>query len=203
MSHRLAKQLALAGALMALLPGCGSGDNGKPIPADIRSQLESRLAEAERRLNTDNAGACNDITTNTQPEVERVLESVPDDVDADVRSALDDGFARLFELTSERCDELQRQETETNTDTTETTPPPPETDTTEEPTTPTTPTETDQQPTETDQQPQNPNGNEKGNGGSGNGGGNGNSGGGGDQNGVGGDLPIPDGAGGVSPPGEG
>jgi hypothetical protein len=196
MSRRLAKQLAFAGALVALLPGCGSNDNGKPIPADIKSQLESRLAEAERRLGTDNAGACNDITNDTQPEVERVLESVPDDVDADVRSALNDGFARLFELTSERCDELERQQTETETDTTETTPPP-ETDTTttEEPTTPTTPTETDQQPTETDQQPQNPNGN-------GNGNGNGKSKGGGDQDGV--DVPLPgDGDGGVSPPGQG
>jgi hypothetical protein len=192
MTHRTRTKLALAGALAALLIGCGGDDEGRPIPADIREQLERRLAEAERRLNDGSAGACNDITNDTQVSVSQTLESVPGDVDADVRQALDDGFARLFELTSERCDELERQESETDTETTETTPPPEETTTTEEETTPTTPTEEEPQPTEPDPKPEKP---EKDKGG-------GNDDGGG--NGVGGELPVPGGGnGGATPPGQG
>ena len=115
---------AIAAACLTLLgAGCGEEDQGKPIPAGIRLELESRLDETERRLDAA-GGACNDIVIDTEPEVTRILARIPSDVDSDVRSTLEDGFGRLFELTSDQCDEEKGQETETET--VEEPPPPPE-----------------------------------------------------------------------------
>jgi hypothetical protein len=167
--------LALVALIAALAAaGCGSNDEGKPIPASIQRQLDARLDEAQRRLDNGSVGACEDITDKSEPDISQILERVPDDVDADVRDALNDGFSRLFELVSQRCEELQGQ-TDTEPKTTETTAPP---DTT---TDETTPTETDTTPTETTPEPTTPttpttpgndngNGNGNGDGGAGNGG---------------------------------
>jgi hypothetical protein len=122
--------LALVGA------GCGGGeDEGQPIPATLQAELESRLDETERRLDA-GGGACNDIVIDTEPEVTRILARIPSDVSEDVRRTLEDGFGRLFELTSEQCDEQKGQETETET--VEEPPPPPPEETVPE-TVPTTP----------------------------------------------------------------
>jgi hypothetical protein len=157
---------AILAACLALLgAGCGSDEQGEPIPADIRQELESRLAETERRLDA-GGGACGDIVNDTEPEVSRILARLPGDVDQDARRTVEDGFARLFELTSEQCDEQKGQETET-----ETTPPPaplPETETE------TTPTEPEPPPQEDDK---GGGGGDKGGGGGDKGGGGGNKGG--------------------------
>jgi hypothetical protein len=106
---RAACVLALtAGALAA---GCGSDDEGAPIPANIANQLETRLDEIERRFEFA-GGACADIENDSQPAVDQLVASVPDDVDADVRRALQESFDRLFALTAEQC-EQQQTETET------------------------------------------------------------------------------------------
>jgi outer membrane biosynthesis protein TonB len=124
--------LALAACLVAA--GCGSDEEGEPIPANIAGQLQTRLDEIERRFEFGN-GACADIQNDSLPAVEDLLASIPENVDADVRQGLTDGFDRLFVLTEDQCEQTQT-ETETEpapepepvpTDTTETTPPPTET----------------------------------------------------------------------------
>jgi hypothetical protein len=128
--------LALAAGLAA---GCGGDDEpeGRPIPQQAAVDLESRLAEVERRMEA-GGGACADIQNDTAPAVESILASLPSDVDQDVRDALQDSFNRLFDLTEAECDEEEGQatdtetevapppETETDTETTETAPPPEE-----------------------------------------------------------------------------
>ena len=84
-------------------------------------------------------GACADIISDTLPAVNTTIQSLPEDVDPDVRQALLDGFNRLFELTSEQCDVEKGQETEPEP----LLEPEPETETE------TTPTETETTPTET------------------------------------------------------
>jgi hypothetical protein len=126
--------LALAAGLAA---GCGSDDEqeGDPIPRQAADDLESRLAEVERRMNA-RGGACADIQNDTLPAVNSIVASLPENVDADVRDSLEQSFQRLFDLTEEQCDEQKGQEpatapepeplppVETDTETTETTPPP-------------------------------------------------------------------------------
>jgi hypothetical protein len=126
--------LALAGCLVAA--GCGSDEEGEPIPANIAGQLQTRLAEVERRFEFGN-GACADIQNDSLPAVEDLLASIPENVDADVRQGLTEGFDRLFVLSEEQCEQTQTEtETETEpapapepvqTEPTETTPPPTET----------------------------------------------------------------------------
>jgi hypothetical protein len=104
--------LALAAGLAA---GCGSDDDGQegePIPAQAAADLQSRLDEVERRMEA-GGGACADIQNDTLPAIQSTIDSLPDDVDAELRDALVRSFERLFELTQEQCDEQQGQETET------------------------------------------------------------------------------------------
>jgi outer membrane biosynthesis protein TonB len=135
--------LALAACLVAA--GCGSDEEGEPIPANIAGQLQTRLDEVERRFEFGN-GACADIQNDSLPAVEDLLASIPENVDADVRQGLTDGFDRLFVLTEDQCEQTQ---TETETEP-EPEPEPVPTDTTE--TTPQ-PTETAPPPTETEEEP--------------------------------------------------
>ena len=161
---RFAKTTTLIACLAALLlGGCGSsGDKGKPIPAATRQELDKQLQSVENRFDA-GGGACSDIAQN-QNSVQRTLESIPADVNADVRNALRDGFDRLFQLTAEQCDGQKNQKTETQP--TETVAPPPaQTETTP---TETTPTETT--PTAPEKKPKKP----KDNSGAGNGAGGGN-----------------------------
>jgi hypothetical protein len=132
---RVACVLALAAG--ALTAGCGSDDEGAPIPANIADQLQSRLDEIERRFEVGN-GACADIENDSRPAVDELVASVPDNVEADVRRALSESFNRLFELTAEQC---EQQQTETQPEPTPTPEPepvptdtaPPETTETEAP----------------------------------------------------------------------
>lgn len=120
--------------------GCGADEEkGSPIPEQAVVDLDSRLEEVERRMAVA-GGACGDIMIDTAPAVSSTIESLPDDVDPDVRQALQDGFDRLFTLTGEECDETKGQDTETQP---EPVPEPePETETETVPTVPETETET-------------------------------------------------------------
>lgn len=113
--------------LLVLAAGCGSEDeNGSPIPAEAASSLQRQLDSIEDRFQV-GGGACGDITGGLDPNlpaVQSALDSIPPDVDVDVRQALRDGFDRLFTLTGEQCDETKGQETEPDPE-----PPPPETET--------------------------------------------------------------------------
>jgi hypothetical protein len=123
--------LALAGIGLAVA-GCGDDDEGAPIPNEHVQLLERRIGETERRIADGSVGACQDILNDTQPEVQRVVDSLPNDVDADVRSALDDSFQRLWEIVEDECRQREAAQpepepdpvqTETDTTPTETAPP--------------------------------------------------------------------------------
>jgi hypothetical protein len=144
---------ALLLALVAGLGvGCGSDEEGKPIPRELAAQLEAQLNSIQDRFEFPDGAACGDITGGDDPnttQVRNLIDSLPDDVDADVRDALEQSFDRLFELVEQDCGEEPAQ-TETEPTETETTPTetvPTETVPTETVPTETIPTET--LPTET------------------------------------------------------
>jgi hypothetical protein len=163
---RRAKTTALLACLAAVvLGGCGSSDDkGKPIPAATKQELDKQLDSIKARFDFGGAGACSDIAENKQ-SVEKTIDSLPDDTDADVKGALQDGFDHLFQLTDEQCDEKKGQNTDTET--TESEPAPTPTVESQPETTPTTPSETTPaQTTPSDKKPKQPKQN------NGNGGGN-------------------------------
>jgi hypothetical protein len=103
--------LALA---CGLAVGCGGDDeeSGEPIPAEQAAALERQLESIENRFQF-GGDACRDITGNADPNttaVRSVLDSLPQDVNPEVRDALDQSFERLFELVQEQCDENSGQE---------------------------------------------------------------------------------------------
>jgi hypothetical protein len=132
-----------------LATGCGGDEEpqGAPIPQQAANDIESRLAEVERRMEA-GGGACADIQNDTKPAVDQIVASLPSDVDADVRGALQDSVDRLFDLSEQECDEQKGQDTETQ----EEPPPPPETETEEVPTEPV-PTQTEEEPTTEEELP--------------------------------------------------
>lgn len=135
-------------AILALvLAGCGSDDeSGEPIPA---RQADSLLTQLELVQDRSDRGICGGANTQID-QLEQKVADLPRDVDADVRSALEDGLDRLRELVNDEC-EQNREEPET--DTTETEPPPTDTQDTQPETTQPEPPPTDTQPPPTDTQP--------------------------------------------------
>ena len=182
--RKLLPALAATAALAAL--GCGGSDEpeGEDLPRATVAQLETRLDEIDRRYNdardNDNPGACADIERDSFRAIERILGEIPDDVDPDLREAVDDSFSRLRELTADGCAGVEPPQTETT---------PPETETQEIP--PPAPPPQTEVPPETDpapkdeEKPDKDDGNGNGNGNNGNGGG------GGTPPGQGGGAPAP------------
>jgi hypothetical protein len=164
---RITTLLVLLGACLAAA-GCGSDDEGQPLPAESAALLQEQLDNIQARIDNGSVGACDDILTGPRgpnvDAVEQTISDLPGDVSEDVRSGLENGFDRLFQLVEERCSELREQaesqqepETETSvapppeTDTeTESEPPPPDTETETE-TVP--PPDTGEQPTTTAEEP--------------------------------------------------
>jgi hypothetical protein len=144
--------LLLTAAVAAMTAGCGSDDKGKPIPQDAAAALERQLASIQARFEV-GGGACGDITGGDDPNstpVRQTIDSLPDDVDPDVRDALQGSFDRLFQLVEEQCksepppqqqQQQQQQQTETEQAPSQTETTPAETTETE-----TTPTQTEEQP---------------------------------------------------------
>jgi hypothetical protein len=148
------KRITLVLSLCACLAaaGCGSDDEGgKQIPAAQADQLESQLGIVQDRLDNGTEGACKDILSAEDANddaVTDILNSLPNDVDPDVRDALERSFDNLWSLVESKCEELKPDEpaqtetsapetpTETETEPTETTPPPTDTETETTPTTP-------------------------------------------------------------------
>jgi hypothetical protein len=156
------KRITLVLSLCACLAaaGCGSDDEGgKQIPAEQSQQLDFQLGIVQDRLDNGTEGACKDILSAEDANddaVTAILNSLPNDVDPDVRDALEQSFDNLWSLVESRCQELQPDEPAetTPTDTqTETTPTETETQPTE-----TTPPATDTEPTTPDEQPLPPEG---------------------------------------------
>ena len=105
--------LALLGAGLAIA-GCGGDEEGEPIPAQTAQALQAELDGVQARIDNGSAGACKDILEGDRgPNLERVqqlLDSLPDDVDPEVRSALEDSFDRLWELVQQDCDDKAQEE---------------------------------------------------------------------------------------------
>jgi outer membrane biosynthesis protein TonB len=104
--------LLLIGAALAAA-GCGSDDEGAPIPAEQADALLSQLENVQYRLDNGSVGACQDIfshpdSPNQQP-VEDLLAQIPQRVDPEVRSALEESFARLWELVDQECDQREQE----------------------------------------------------------------------------------------------
>ncbi len=134
MTARRTSALLAVLALSVPIAACGGDDEeGQGIPQDAAAQLQRQLDSIESRFE-EGGGACADITegddTNLQA-VGQTIESLPDDVDADVRDSLTRSFERLFQLVEQECEPEEPESTETQP--TETVPPP----------------ETETQPTET------------------------------------------------------
>lgn len=109
MSARFLTTLTLVLATVGVA-GCGSEEQGSPIPADQAAALQDQLDGIQRRLDNGSVGACNDILAGAKgpnlDAVNQLIESLPDGVDPDVRDALQQSFDRLFDLVDERCAEL-------------------------------------------------------------------------------------------------
>jgi len=171
MSLRRPAFLLVAFALA--LAGCGGDDEGKPIPAAAADALNAELDTVQARLDNGSGGACRDILEGSRgpndDRVQQLIENMPDDVDADVRSALEDSFDRLWDLVQQDCEEkAQRDESQPEPE-----PEPAQTETTETETTPTETTTTETTPPTEEQQPQDGDGDTNDAPGNGNGNGNG------------------------------
>ena len=140
--------MALLGACLAIA-GCGGDDEGEPIPAETAAALEAELDGVQARIDNGSSGACNDILEGDRgPNLERVqelIDGLPDDVDADVRSALEDSFDRLWELVQQDCDDKAQEEESQRQEEPEPEPTPTETEPEPE-----TPPETETEPVPTD-----------------------------------------------------
>jgi hypothetical protein len=153
MSHARRIAVLLAVALSLAVAGCGGDEEGKPIPVASATALNNELDGVQARLDEGSAGACRDILGGPRgpnmARVQELIDALPDDVDSDVRSALEDSFDKLWNLVQQDCDDKAQEEksqqepepeqpTETQTET-ETQTTPTETETETEPTTPTAP----------------------------------------------------------------
>jgi hypothetical protein len=162
MTARTSMHALIALALLALAlaaAGCGSDEEGKPIPAATATALNAELDNVQSRIDNGTAGACKDILEGPRgpndDRVQQVIDNMPNDVDSDVRAALQDSFDQLWDLVQGKCDDLaQEQESdqpaETDTTPTDTDTTPTETTTTDTATTETTPPATEELPPEGD-----------------------------------------------------
>ena len=114
MNPRARHLFAVLGTCSAFaLAACGSSDEpeGDPLPADAVAQLQQRLDEIERRyqdaVDNSNVGACEDIGNDSLPAVEDVIAGLPESVDPELRTAVDQSFARLAELTETECADIE------------------------------------------------------------------------------------------------
>ena len=157
------KRISLLFALGACLAaaGCGSDDEGgKKIPAAAAAALQQQLDGVQARLDNATPGACKDILEGprgpNRAAVQQLIDGLPNDVDPDVRDALQESFDNLWSLVESECqdltpDEPAQTETQTQTEATPTETTPPETETT--------PPETETTPPATETTPPDGNGN--------------------------------------------
>ena len=127
------RQLAALAAGLALLAwsGCGSEEEepARGIPRATADALSRELDLVQERLDVTRdrgaIGSCNDIDLKSYPSIERLVEGLPADTDAEVRRALERSVDRLRELTDSECSELAKQIEERREETTPQVAPPP------------------------------------------------------------------------------
>ena len=154
MITRLPQLLCLLAVAAALaVSGCGGDDEpqGEKLPPEVTQTLLKQLDSVSDRVAAGVSGACDDIYSedvgNIAP-IDEALNSIPSDVDPEIRSALEQSIERLTQLVDEECADIRSTEQgEQDTTTDETTPT--ETVTTETETVPTETTETTTTPPKT------------------------------------------------------
>jgi len=156
---------ALAAVALALA-GCGDSETpaSEKIPADLSQDLLGEFEQIQARVDANVSGACDDIFEGVPggnfDQVGSLVDSIPDSVSPEIRSALSDSVDRLQQLVNDQCTEIRAGEQDEETVPDETVPD--ETETTETETTPpeteTTPPETETTPTPPDEDPGNGNG---------------------------------------------
>jgi hypothetical protein len=155
------RPIAVLLATVALVgfAGCGGDEEGAPIPAATANALNAELDGVQARLDQGSAGACNDILEGprgpNKDQAQQLIDSLPDDVDADVRSALQDSFDHLWDLVEQDCEDKADREKQAQPEPEPEQPTETQTETVTEPETPTTPTdtETDTTPTSPEEAP--------------------------------------------------
>jgi hypothetical protein len=126
-ARRYLAALTLGAALLAST-GCGSSDKkeGKPLPSAAVATLNQRLDEVQRRYDVathqNKPGACDDIENDSYKAIDTTVQDLPDDVDADVRKALEESISRLQDLTREGCSNVKEEPPKTDTTPQETVP---------------------------------------------------------------------------------
>lgn len=141
MRHLLAT--AASSAVLAALAGCGGDDEEfEPIPSRDAEALVAQLEQVAELT----PARCGSATFQIS-QLEDKSARLPEGIDPDVRTAIDDGLGRLRELVEDECAEREEEDTTTTEEDEE----PAETDT--EPETETIPTETEVQP-EPDPEPE-------------------------------------------------
>jgi hypothetical protein len=120
---RLTRGTILALAATAAFAGCGSDEEGEPIPQASVAEIEAQLDNIEDQIAEGSVGACNDVKKpgNTFETLVSAVDNVPESVDPDVRDALDESISRLGDLVDEECTSREA-ETETVPEETETVP---------------------------------------------------------------------------------
>lgn len=96
---------ALAAACLSLaLGGCGGEEKGRPLPARAANAIVTDLDQLQQRVDD---GECADVKKGNIPRIQKQIDRLPDDVDEDVRTTLEDGFDRLKQLVDEQCEQKQ------------------------------------------------------------------------------------------------
>jgi hypothetical protein len=110
--------LVLVAVPMALSACGGDGDDKPELSRTTASQMRASLDGVESDVQ---AGNCIDAATQAAA-LETQAKDLPNQVDADLRSALIEGAGRLVTLVRERCDQTTVETTTIPTTPTETTP---------------------------------------------------------------------------------
>lgn len=157
MIARLPHLLSVLAAAAALaVAGCGGDDEpqGEKLPAGVTQALLKQLDSVGDRVAAGVSGACDDIYSD-DPDVGNIgpiddaLNSIPSDVDPEIRSALEQSIERLTQLVDQECDQIRASEQGLGDTVTEETPTETVTTTTETETVPAETTETTTTPPET------------------------------------------------------
>ncbi len=125
-----------------LLPGCGGGGAGKPIPKDQANRMNALIALADQESS---AGRCASAQANVR-KAQTISDQIPHTVGRSLRQGIADGLGRLNSLILSECQAPQPTTTTPTTTTPSTTTP---TTTTPSTTTPTTTTPSTTTPTTT------------------------------------------------------
>jgi hypothetical protein len=146
--------IAVAATLGLAVAGCGDSEEpqGRKLPPAVTQELLQQLESVDDRVAAGVAGACDDIYAseadggNIEP-IDAALSSIPQNVDPEIRTALEQSIERLTQLVDEECGEIRSAERDEPDTVTEEEPPPTETETVE---TETVPPETETTEPETD-----------------------------------------------------